>query len=83
MWGDEVEILAAVAVFLLGVFTYRQGFKDGLAVSRGGVPQNPVREAVKAVREIKVDEEVAKQEKAIADALESIFTYDGKAGGTD
>lgn len=70
-------VLAAIAVFLLGVFTYRQGFKDGLSVSRGGVPQNVIKEAVNTVKEIKVDEETAKREKAMADALESIFSYNG------
>lgn len=70
-------VLIAVVVFLLGVFTYRQGFKDGLSVHRGGVPQNVIKEAVNTVKEIKVDEETAKREKAMADALESIFSYNG------
>lgn len=82
-------IVFGLCLFILPMWAYRLGVKDGLALNQGKTPEtikNPV-QAIVEHRERKTEKKQNKEaEDALAEGLANLFAYDGtpqkKAGET-
>ena len=73
-----MEVLYLIGGLFCGFIIYKQGVKDGLAVSNGKevkVIPNPVK-AIKEHKESKVD---AKEEEELINNINNLFSYEGFA----
>jgi hypothetical protein len=79
--NTTITIAALIAAFLLGMWSYQKGFRDGLSVNKGKditpIIRNPVTAIKTAVENAEVNKAQAEMEKLFNDGIANIFAYDG------
>ncbi len=71
---------AAVAVFFMGLWTYRKGLQDGLAVNKGR-DLLPIKGPIQAVMEAKQAADGQKRNAEIFKGLSDMINYTGDKAG--
>jgi hypothetical protein len=71
-------IAFGLCFFIVPMWAYRQGLRDGLAIQNGAKTIEPIPTPIEYVEKRKEAKEVKAQEAELADGLANLFAYDGK-----
>jgi hypothetical protein len=75
-----VGVVFGLCLFIIPLWAYRRGLKDGLALNQGK-PVEPIKSPVQAYNELKDTQTVKKEAKVANDALSvglaNLMAYDG------
>jgi hypothetical protein len=78
-----ITIAALIATFILGMWSYQKGFRDGLSVNKGKditpIIRNPVTAVKTAVENAEANKAQSDMEKLFNEGMANIFSYDGNS----
>jgi len=68
----------AIGWFFTGVWLYRRGLKDGLALNKGAPTIEPIPSPVQIIEQRREVKATKQQEDLIATGIANLFSYQGK-----